>query len=91
VDELVQLYFRIGFSNKEILPLLAHKHSLVISIRTLKRLCQRLRLFRGKTTQTWRKWPHSCRPKQLEMDRCEGIDGYTCAQYKKDVLSHKTQ
>ncbi|KAF7647348.1 hypothetical protein LDENG_00173510, partial [Lucifuga dentata] len=45
----------------------------------------------GKTTQTWRKWPHSCRLKQLEMDRCEGIDGYTCDQYKEDVLYHKTQ
>ncbi|KAF7647778.1 hypothetical protein LDENG_00109780 [Lucifuga dentata] len=40
--------FRIGFSNKEILSLSAHKHSLVISIRTLKRLCQRLLLFRRK-------------------------------------------
>ncbi|KAF7653483.1 hypothetical protein LDENG_00082350, partial [Lucifuga dentata] len=43
---LVQLYFRIGFSNKEILSLLVHKHSLIINIRTLKR--QRLRLFRRK-------------------------------------------
>ena len=46
LEELVKLYFRIGFSNKEILSLLAHKHRVVISIRTLKRLCRKLRLFR---------------------------------------------
>ncbi|KAF7644395.1 hypothetical protein LDENG_00222530 [Lucifuga dentata] len=86
----MNLCFRISFSNKEILSLLVHKHSLVISIRILKQLCQRLGLFRRKN-QTWRKWPYSCRPKQLEMDRCKGIDGYTCAQYKEDVLYHKTQ
>ena len=39
VDNLVKLYFRIGFNNKEILAVLAQSHSVVISVRTLKRLC----------------------------------------------------
>lgn len=45
---LVKLYFRLGLSNKEILFFfffLAHKHTVVISIRMLKRLCGKLRLF----------------------------------------------
>lgn len=48
VDNLVKLYFGIGLSNKEILAVLAQNHGVVISIRTLKRLCQKLRLFRRK-------------------------------------------
>ena len=48
-DALIKRYFRIGYNNnKEILSLLAHRHGVVISIRTLKRLCQRLGLFRRK-------------------------------------------
>ncbi|KAF7664486.1 hypothetical protein LDENG_00175330 [Lucifuga dentata] len=90
IDELVQLYFRIGFSNKEVLSLLAHKHSLVISIRTLKRLCQRLRLFRRKNHTNLEELAAFLQTGMLEMDRCEGIDGYICAQYKEDMLYHKT-
>ena len=48
VDELVDLYFRIGLSYKDIIPLLAHKHSVVVSVRTLKRLSQKLCLSGGK-------------------------------------------
>lgn len=48
VDELVKLYSRISFSNKEILSLLAHKYRVVVSIRTLKRLCQKLCLLGRK-------------------------------------------
>lgn len=36
VEQLVKLYLQIGFSNKEILALLAHKHSVVISIQPLE-------------------------------------------------------
>lgn len=36
VEQLVKLYLQIGFSKKEILALLAHKHSVVISIRPLE-------------------------------------------------------
>ena len=46
VEHLVKLYAGIGFTNKEILNLLAHQHQIIISIRTLKRLCKRLCLFR---------------------------------------------
>ena len=49
VDNLVKLHFRIGFNNKEILAVLAQNHSVVISVRTLKRLCGKLRLFRRRT------------------------------------------
>ncbi|KAF7642721.1 hypothetical protein LDENG_00252490, partial [Lucifuga dentata] len=48
LDDLVKLYFRLSFSNKEILAILAHQHDKVISVRTLKRICRRLGLFRRK-------------------------------------------
>ncbi|XP_035996634.1 uncharacterized protein LOC118564068 [Fundulus heteroclitus] len=48
IEHLVKLYFGIGFTNKEILSLLAHQHQIIISIRTLKRLCKRLCLYRRK-------------------------------------------
>ncbi len=44
VEDLVKL----GFSNKEILCLLAHQHGVIISKRTLQRLCRKLNLFRRK-------------------------------------------
>lgn len=34
-DELVKMYFRINFSNKDIVSLSAHKHNVVVSIGTL--------------------------------------------------------
>lgn len=48
VEHFVELYFSIGFTNKEILNLLAHQHHIVISIRTLERICKKMHLFRGK-------------------------------------------
>ncbi|KAL3973710.1 hypothetical protein ACER0C_024917 [Sarotherodon galilaeus] len=48
LDDLIRLYFRLSFSNKEILSILAHSHQKVISVRTLKRICKRLGLFRRK-------------------------------------------
>lgn len=48
VEHFVELYFSIGFTNKEILNLLAHQHHIVISIRTLKRICKKMHLFRRK-------------------------------------------
>ncbi len=50
VEDLVQSYFRLGFSNKEILCLLAHQNAVIISKRTLQRLCRKLNLFRRKIT-----------------------------------------
>ncbi len=48
VEDLVKSYFRLGFSNREILSLLAHQHGVIISKRTLPRLCRKLNLFRRK-------------------------------------------
>ncbi len=48
VEDLVEQYFRLGFTNKEILSLLAHQHHIIISIRTLKRICKKRYLFRRK-------------------------------------------
>ena len=61
VEHLVKLYAGIGFTNKEILNLLAHQHQIIISIRTLKRLCKRLCLFRRKNlTDLLLLWKRSC-------------------------------
>ncbi|KAK0134343.1 hypothetical protein N1851_005019 [Merluccius polli] len=49
MDDLIQCYFRIGFNNKEILGVLAQNHNIVISIRTLKRRCRKLGLFRRRS------------------------------------------
>lgn len=46
--EAIKLYFGLGFNNKDILKLLAHNHRIIISIRTLKRRCRELGLFRRK-------------------------------------------
>ncbi len=51
VEDLVKSYFGLGFSNKEILCLLAHQHGVIISKRTLQRLCGKMYLFR-RTNQT---------------------------------------
>lgn len=48
LDDHIKLYFRLSFSNKEILAILAHNNQTVISVRTLKRICKRLGLFRRK-------------------------------------------
>ncbi len=48
VEDLVKSYFGLGFSNKDILCLLAHQHGVIISKRTLQRLCRKLNLFRRK-------------------------------------------
>ncbi len=50
VEDLVKSYFRLGFSNKEILCLLAHQNGVIISKRTLQRLCRKRNLFRRKIT-----------------------------------------
>ena len=48
LDDLIKLYFRLSFRNKEILVILAQNNRIVISIRTVKRICKRLGLFRRK-------------------------------------------
>ena len=47
-DELVALYFRLGFNNKEILKYLSHMHGDNFSFHTLKRLLHQKGLFRCK-------------------------------------------
>lgn len=47
-EHLITCYFSLGFTNNEILVLLAQKHGIVISIRTLKRRMKLLKLFRRK-------------------------------------------
>ncbi|CAC5395296.1 unnamed protein product [Mytilus coruscus] len=47
-NKYIQLYFKVGFSNKKILLLLAHLNKLVISMSTLKRRLRFLGLFRRK-------------------------------------------
>ncbi len=48
VKDLIKLYFSGGFNNKEILVILAQNHCIIISIKTLKRHCCKLCLFRRK-------------------------------------------
>lgn len=45
---LVNCYFALGYSNKEILASLAQRHKIIMSIRTLKRIMSNLQLFRKK-------------------------------------------
>ena len=48
LEEAVHMYFEIGFSHQEILCALAINHTVVISLRTLKRILRRERLYRRK-------------------------------------------
>ena len=45
-DELVVVYFELGFKQKEILFCLAQRHGIILSSRTLKRVLKRYRLYR---------------------------------------------
>ena len=45
---LVEMYFRTGLSNQEILTNLANLHGIIISIRTLKRMTKQLGLYRRR-------------------------------------------
>lgn len=47
-DELVRLYFDLGFSQKEILYYLAAKHRIIVSERHLRRILKSLSLYRRK-------------------------------------------
>ena len=47
-QEVLELYFRLGFSQKEILYLLAHFNAIIMSRRTLQRRLSAYRLFRRK-------------------------------------------
>lgn len=47
-EHFVKLDFSLGFTNKELLHLLTHQQHIIISVRTLKRICKKLLLFRRK-------------------------------------------
>jgi len=47
-QRLVEVYFKLGFSYREILLTLAHRHGIVISERTLHRILRVINLFRRK-------------------------------------------
>lgn len=48
VTHFVAVYFRLGFAYKEILHIIAHRHNIVISLRTLYRELRRSQLYRRK-------------------------------------------
>ena len=83
--------FGIGFSNKEILAILTPKHNVVICVRTLKRLCRKLRLYR-RLNQT--NLEDVVAFMQTEIDgngQNQDICGYTCVQYREATLYRKIQ
>ncbi len=47
-DQLAVMYFGLGLQHKEILFCLAQRHGIIISIRSLKRILKRHRLYRRK-------------------------------------------
>ena len=47
-DNTIRSYFSQGFTNAEITGFLALQHGIVLSVRTLKRILQRLRLKRAR-------------------------------------------
>ena len=89
LDDLIKLYFRLSLSNKEILAILAHTNHIVISVRTLKRICKRLNLFRRKNQSDLEEVlafvQHEIRP----MDRCRDSVGYISVQFNRALLCHK--
>ncbi len=90
VEDLVKSYFRLGFSNKEILCLLAHQHGVIISKRTLQRLCRKLNL-EEKIRQTLRKLPLLCSLRWRPVVDSKDIDGYICVLFEEDMLKKKSK
>ncbi len=87
VEDLVKSYFRLGFSNKEILCLLAHQHGVIISKRTLQRLCRKLNLFRRKNQTDIEEIASFV---QSEMATSGRLQGYLHAIRRGDVVSQET-
>jgi len=48
VTQLAQVYLRLGFSHKDLLCILATRHRVVVSKRTLNRMLHRMSLYRRK-------------------------------------------
>ncbi len=83
VEDLVKSYFGLGFSNKEILCLLAHQHGVIISKRTLQRLCRKLNLFRRKNQTDIAEIASFV---QSEMATSGRLQGYRCVLFEEDML-----
>ncbi len=86
VEDLVKSYFRLGFSNKEILCLLAHQHGVIISKMTLQRLCRKQFIQKKKIRQTLRKLPLLCSLRWRPVVDSKDIDGYICVLFEEDML-----
>lgn len=71
------------------ISLLAHQHSVVINIMTLKRWCWSWNCSEGKTTKPWKSWRDLYKMKWLTMGRCKDTDGNTLVQKRGCVLNHK--
>lgn len=81
VEDLVKFYFRNGFSNKEILGLLAHQHGVIISIRTLWIYSG------GKKKQTdIQEIASFVQLKWQPVVDSKDIDGYICMLFEEDML-----
>ncbi len=85
VEDLVKSYFRLGFSNKEILCLLAHQHGVII-----KGHCSgyvgNLIYSEEKIRQTLRKLPLLCSLRWQPVVDSKDIDGYICVLSEEDML-----
>ncbi len=86
VEDLVKSYFRLGFSNKEILCLLAHQHAVIISKRTLQRLCRKLNLFRRTNQTDIEEMSSFVQSEMATSGRSKDIDDYICVLFEEDML-----
>lgn len=78
VDEFVKSHFKIGFSSKEMVSLLADKHSQVICIRMLKRWCRKMHLVRRKKHKVKRVGQICVKL----IHRCKDFDGDTPVHHR---------
>ncbi len=86
VEDLVKSYFRLGFSNKEILCLLAHQHGVIIGKRTLQRLCRKLNLFRRKNQTDIEEIASFVQSEMATSGRLQGYRCYICVLFEEDML-----
>lgn len=78
---------KIAFSNKEVLSLTAHQHSVVILIKNLKGLCRKQRLFRSMKQTRLGEAAAFVQAKIRGNGQLKGIHGYTCVQFRGGHVS----
>ncbi len=86
VEDWVKSYFRLGFSNKEILCLLAHQHGVIISKRTRSGYVGNLIYSEEEIRQTLRKLALLCSLRWRPVVDSKDIDGYICVLFEEDML-----